>query len=265
SRCRTTSSLTVLCFVGDGVVDGGLPAALVRAVAQPFPQFGPNEEGPAAHSVRSGNKSIQVYAGHLGVVVLIVILFLFAVFKQAVVLVYKDPKVKKRLVSRSDLDPFRFRWLIPASAAVVRSQDVADGEFELVHLRSVCEGRPETVFQLSSSDVESKSLVLETLHSVLKDHAPPPSSNHHVLSSDGLQNGRPPPHQQDRTEQLEAQLQRLHFGEQSERGSGGDDGGGRSLWQRRRGLCQSGRGLEEWRRSLVELGVCWTETTASRV
>ncbi|KAK7906666.1 hypothetical protein WMY93_015278 [Mugilogobius chulae] len=177
------------------------------------------------------------------------------VFKQALILLYKDPKVKKRLVSRSDLDPFRFRWLIPASAAHIRNHDIADREFELVHLRSESEGRPETVFQLSSSDVESKSLVLETLRCLLKDPplppAPPlppdnptwPPSSLTTFSSldDHLHDDHLHPHgdadDEDQTDQLEAQLQRLHFSDQSERR---DDG--------------VGRGLKQWRRSLVELG-----------
>ncbi|XP_072321599.1 rho guanine nucleotide exchange factor TIAM2-like [Eucyclogobius newberryi] len=173
------------------------------------------------------------------------------VFKQALILVYKDPKVKRRLVSRSDLDPFRFRWLIPASAAHIRDHDVTDGGFDLVHLRSQTEGRPETLFQLSSSDVESKSLVLETLRCLLKDPPlPPPAStrrpslNCHALSAlnDHLRDDRQRRRADDdddgdRTDQLEAQLQRLHFADQSERR---DDG--------------MGRGLKQWRRSLVEMG-----------
>ncbi|KAJ0061392.1 hypothetical protein NL108_018095 [Boleophthalmus pectinirostris] len=177
------------------------------------------------------------------------------VFKQAVILVYKDPKVKKRLVSRSDLDPFRFRWLIPASAAHVRNHHNTDAEFELVHLRSGSEERLETVFQLSSSDVESKSSVLETLRSVLRAPPPPPQSstawrppsNGHApfahddrLRDDRLRDDRLRPRHADdgdQTEQLEAQLQRLHFGDQSERREEA-----------------AGRGLKQWRRSLVELG-----------
>ncbi|KAJ0026531.1 hypothetical protein NQD34_017531 [Periophthalmus magnuspinnatus] len=168
-------------------------------------------------------------------------------FKQAVILVYKEPKVKKRLVSRSDVDPFRFRWLIPASAAHIRNHDITDTEFELVHLRSESEGRPETVFQLSSSDVESKSLILETLCSVLKDPPPPqssarPSLNNHIIftHNNHLHDNHVCQHRdrdEDKTDQLEAQLQRLHFSDQSE--------------------CKEeviGRGLKQWRRSLVELG-----------
>uniref|UniRef100_A0A3P9PI23 TIAM Rac1 associated GEF 2b n=1 Tax=Poecilia reticulata TaxID=8081 RepID=A0A3P9PI23_POERE len=55
--------------------------------------------------------------------------------------------------SRSaDLDPFRFRWLIPVSALQVRPTNIPEDPcvWELVHSRSEVEGRPETVFQLCS-------------------------------------------------------------------------------------------------------------------
>uniref|UniRef100_A0A8C4IJD8 TIAM Rac1 associated GEF 2a n=1 Tax=Dicentrarchus labrax TaxID=13489 RepID=A0A8C4IJD8_DICLA len=79
------------------------------------------------------------------------------VFKRAVILVYRESaKLKKRMTgSRSaDLDPFRFRWLIPVSAVQVRPANITGSEnpcvWELVHSRSEVEGRPETVFQLCS-------------------------------------------------------------------------------------------------------------------
>uniref|UniRef100_A0A3B3THJ4 TIAM Rac1 associated GEF 2b n=1 Tax=Poecilia latipinna TaxID=48699 RepID=A0A3B3THJ4_9TELE len=80
-----------------------------------------------------------------------------SVFKRAVILVHRDNKLKKRMVgsvSLSDLDPFRFRWLIPVSALQVRPANIPGSEdpcvWELVHSRSEVEGRPETVFQLCS-------------------------------------------------------------------------------------------------------------------
>ncbi|KAB1275232.1 T-lymphoma invasion and metastasis-inducing protein 2 [Camelus dromedarius] len=82
------------------------------------------------------------------------------VFKRAVILVYKENcKLKKKLPSNSrpahssaDLDPFKFRWLIPISALQVRLGNTAGTEsnslWELIHTRSEVEGRPETSFQL---------------------------------------------------------------------------------------------------------------------
>ncbi|KAM3602394.1 uncharacterized protein V6R79_003224 [Siganus canaliculatus] len=105
------------------------------------------------------------------------------VFKRAVILVYREStKVKKRMTgSRSaDLDPFRFRWLIPVSAVQVRPANVTGSEnpcvWELVHSRSEVEGRPETVFQLCSSGPETKASVLRALRLLLRDRAPSGSS-----------------------------------------------------------------------------------------
>uniref|UniRef100_UPI0037E8A73A rho guanine nucleotide exchange factor TIAM2 n=1 Tax=Semicossyphus pulcher TaxID=241346 RepID=UPI0037E8A73A len=100
------------------------------------------------------------------------------VFKRAVILVYRENKLKKRMTaSRSaDLDPFRFRWLIPVSAVQVRPANITGSEnpcvWELVHSRSEVEGRPETVFQLCSSGLETKASVLRALRSLLRDRAP---------------------------------------------------------------------------------------------
>uniref|UniRef100_A0A3B5B355 TIAM Rac1 associated GEF 2b n=1 Tax=Stegastes partitus TaxID=144197 RepID=A0A3B5B355_9TELE len=89
-------------------------------------------------------------------------------FKRAVILVYREnSKLKKRMPSRSaDLDPFRFRWLIPVSAVQVRSEDPC--VWELVHSKSEVEGRPETVFQLCSG-LETKASVLRALRCLLRD------------------------------------------------------------------------------------------------
>ncbi|KAF5900291.1 T-lymphoma invasion and metastasis-inducing protein 2-like isoform X1, partial [Clarias magur] len=79
------------------------------------------------------------------------------IFKRAVILVYRESiKLKKRMTaSRSgDLDPFKFRWLIPATSLHLRPGNSAGSEnpclWELVHTKSEVEGRPETVFQLCS-------------------------------------------------------------------------------------------------------------------
>nr|XP_046229514.1 rho guanine nucleotide exchange factor TIAM2-like [Scatophagus argus] len=101
------------------------------------------------------------------------------VFKRAVILVYREStRLKKRMTgSRSaDPDPFRFRWLIPVSAVQVRPANMTGSEnpcvWELVHSRSEVEGRPETVFQLCSSGLETKASVLRALRSLLRDRAP---------------------------------------------------------------------------------------------
>ncbi|XP_070843998.1 rho guanine nucleotide exchange factor TIAM2-like [Chaetodon trifascialis] len=112
------------------------------------------------------------------------------VFKRAVILVYRDStKLKKRMTgSRSaDLDPFRFRWLIPVSALQVRATNITGSEnpcvWELVHSRSEVEGRPETVFQLCSSGLETKTSVLQALRSLLRDRAPAGSLRRTRLST----------------------------------------------------------------------------------
>ncbi|XP_028252589.1 T-lymphoma invasion and metastasis-inducing protein 2 [Parambassis ranga] len=101
------------------------------------------------------------------------------VFKRVVILVYRDSsRVKKRTTGTrsADLDPFRFRWLIPVSAVQVRPANIAGSEdpcvWELVHSRSEVEGRPETVFQLCSSGLETKASVLRALRSLLRERAP---------------------------------------------------------------------------------------------
>ncbi|KAG7234558.1 hypothetical protein INR49_004479 [Caranx melampygus] len=112
------------------------------------------------------------------------------VFKRAVILVYREnSKLKKRMTgSRSnDLDPFRFRWLIPVSAVQVRPSSITGSEnpcvWELVHSRSEVEGRPETVFQLCSSGLETKGSVLRALRSLLRDRAPVGSLRRSRLST----------------------------------------------------------------------------------
>ncbi|KAF0024017.1 hypothetical protein F2P81_024647 [Scophthalmus maximus] len=98
------------------------------------------------------------------------------VFKRAVILVYREnSKLKKRMTSSrsADLDPFRFRWLIPVSAVQVRPANITGLEnpcvWELVHGRSEAEGRPETVFQLCSSGLETKAGVLRVLRCLARE------------------------------------------------------------------------------------------------
>ncbi|KAG8522435.1 T-lymphoma invasion and metastasis-inducing protein 2, partial [Galemys pyrenaicus] len=104
------------------------------------------------------------------------------VFKRAVILVYKENcKLKKKLPSNSrpahssaDLDPFKFRWLIPISALQVRLGNTAGTEnnsiWELIHTKSEIEGRPETIFQLSCSDSESKMNIVKVIRSILREN-----------------------------------------------------------------------------------------------
>ncbi|XP_036172015.1 T-lymphoma invasion and metastasis-inducing protein 2 isoform X2 [Myotis myotis] len=104
------------------------------------------------------------------------------VFKRAVILVYKENcKLKKKLPSNSrpahssaDLDPFKFRWLIPISALQVRLGNAAGTEntsiWELIHTKSETEGRPETIFQLCCSDSESKTNIVKVIRSILREN-----------------------------------------------------------------------------------------------
>uniref|UniRef100_A0AAY4C2V9 TIAM Rac1 associated GEF 2a n=1 Tax=Denticeps clupeoides TaxID=299321 RepID=A0AAY4C2V9_9TELE len=99
------------------------------------------------------------------------------IFKRAAILVYREnTKMKKKMTSsrsaysQGDLDPFKFRWLIPVSALQVRLGNSAGSEnasvWELVHTRSEVKGRPEMVFQLSSS----KTNAVKALRSLLKEN-----------------------------------------------------------------------------------------------
>ncbi|XP_006868509.1 PREDICTED: T-lymphoma invasion and metastasis-inducing protein 2 isoform X2 [Chrysochloris asiatica] len=104
------------------------------------------------------------------------------VFKRAVILVYKENyKLKKKLPANSrpahgstDLDPFKFRWLIPISALQVRLGNTAGTEnnalWELIHTKSEIEGRPETNFQLCCSDCESKTSIVKGIRSILREN-----------------------------------------------------------------------------------------------
>ncbi|XP_051020059.1 rho guanine nucleotide exchange factor TIAM2 isoform X1 [Acomys russatus] len=104
------------------------------------------------------------------------------VFKRAVILVYKENcKLKKKLPSNSrpahnsaDLDPFKFRWLIPISALQVRLGNTAGTEnnsiWELIHTKSEIEGRPETIFQLCCSDSDSKTSIVKVIRSILREN-----------------------------------------------------------------------------------------------
>ncbi|XP_060773984.1 rho guanine nucleotide exchange factor TIAM2 isoform X2 [Neoarius graeffei] len=104
--------------------------------------------------------------------------FTIFIFKRAVILVYRENiKLKKRMTaSRSgDLDPFKFRWLIPATCLHLRPGNSAGSEnpclWELVHTKSEVEGRPETVFQLCSSSPDSKANMVKAIRCVLRENA----------------------------------------------------------------------------------------------
>uniref|UniRef100_A0A803Y5H1 TIAM Rac1 associated GEF 2 n=1 Tax=Meleagris gallopavo TaxID=9103 RepID=A0A803Y5H1_MELGA len=104
------------------------------------------------------------------------------VFKRAVILVYKENyKLKKKMPTNAraahnygDLDPFKFRWLIPLSALQVRLGNSAGTEnsciWELIHTKSELEGRPETIFQLCSSDCENKTNIVKVIRSILREN-----------------------------------------------------------------------------------------------
>ncbi|ELK28514.1 T-lymphoma invasion and metastasis-inducing protein 1 [Myotis davidii] len=103
-----------------------------------------------------------------------------AVFKTAVVLVYKDgSKQKRKLVGSHRLsiyeewDPFRFRHMIPTEALQVRALASADADAstacEIVHVKSESEGRPERVFHLCCGSPKSRKDFLKAVHSVLRD------------------------------------------------------------------------------------------------
>ncbi|XP_077588195.1 rho guanine nucleotide exchange factor TIAM2 [Stigmatopora nigra] len=106
------------------------------------------------------------------------------VFKKAVILVYRENnKLKKKMansrssLSHGDPDPFKFRWLIPLSALQVRLGNTAGPGtescciWELIHSRSEVEGRPQTVFQLCSSEPENKVNVIKVIRSILRENA----------------------------------------------------------------------------------------------
>ncbi|XP_053566941.1 rho guanine nucleotide exchange factor TIAM2 isoform X2 [Bombina bombina] len=104
------------------------------------------------------------------------------VFRRAVILVHKEiNKLKKKANANQritqthcDMDQFKFRWLIPLSALQVRLGNAAGTEnncmWELIHTKSELEGRPETAFQLCSSDSESKTSTVKVIRSILRDN-----------------------------------------------------------------------------------------------
>ncbi|XP_055768039.1 LOW QUALITY PROTEIN: rho guanine nucleotide exchange factor TIAM1-like [Salvelinus fontinalis] len=104
------------------------------------------------------------------------------IFKTAVVFVCKDgSKQKKKMggshrassVSSEDKDPFRFRHMISTDTLQVRALNNQEGEgsavCEIVHVKSESEGRPERIFHLCCSSVDSKKDFLKTVHSILRD------------------------------------------------------------------------------------------------
>lgn len=99
-------------------------------------------------------------------------------FKRALILVYRESsKLKKRMTSSrpGDLDPFKFRWLIPVSSLQVRPGNSAGSEnpcvWEVVHTKSELEGRPEMLFQLCSSNLENKSNAVRAIRCLLRENA----------------------------------------------------------------------------------------------
>ncbi|XP_052390583.1 rho guanine nucleotide exchange factor TIAM2 [Carassius gibelio] len=98
-------------------------------------------------------------------------------FKSALVLVYRESKLKKRMTSSrpGDLDPFKFRWLIPVSSLQVRPGNSVGSEnpcvWEVVHTKSELEGRPEMSFQLCSSNLENKANAVRAIRTLLRENA----------------------------------------------------------------------------------------------
>ncbi|XP_056621234.1 rho guanine nucleotide exchange factor TIAM2 isoform X2 [Triplophysa dalaica] len=99
-------------------------------------------------------------------------------FKRALILVYRESsKLKKRMTSSrpGDLDPFKFRWLIPVSSLQVRPSNSAGSEnpcvWEVVHTKSELEGRPEMLFQLCSSNLENKVNAVRAIRCLLRENA----------------------------------------------------------------------------------------------
>ncbi|XP_011361030.1 T-lymphoma invasion and metastasis-inducing protein 2 [Pteropus vampyrus] len=85
-----------------------------------------------------------------------------------------QPSNSRPAHSSADLDPFKFRWLIPISALQVRLGNTAGTEnnsiWELIHTKSEIEGRPETIFQLCCSDSESKTNIVKVIRSILREN-----------------------------------------------------------------------------------------------
>ncbi|KAG8123698.1 hypothetical protein E2320_019088, partial [Naja naja] len=76
------------------------------------------------------------------------------VFKRAVILVYKENcKLKKKLVRLGN-------------TAGTENSSI----WELIHTKSELEGRPETTFQLCSSDCESKTNIVKVIRSILREN-----------------------------------------------------------------------------------------------
>ncbi|XP_056423021.1 rho guanine nucleotide exchange factor TIAM2 isoform X1 [Hyla sarda] len=104
------------------------------------------------------------------------------VFRRAIILVHKENfKLKKKTSQNTrssqtygDIDQFKFRWLIPLSAVQVRMGNAAGTEnnclWELIHTKSELQGRPETIFQLCSSDCESKTSTIKVIRSILREN-----------------------------------------------------------------------------------------------
>ncbi|XP_051500762.1 rho guanine nucleotide exchange factor TIAM2-like isoform X2 [Myxocyprinus asiaticus] len=98
-------------------------------------------------------------------------------FKRALIVVYRESKLKKRMTTSrpTDLDSFKFRWLIPISSLQVRPGNSTGSEnpciWEVVHTKSEVEGRPEMLFQLCSSNLENKANALRAIRILLRENA----------------------------------------------------------------------------------------------
>uniref|UniRef100_S4RNZ5 TIAM Rac1 associated GEF 2b n=1 Tax=Petromyzon marinus TaxID=7757 RepID=S4RNZ5_PETMA len=103
------------------------------------------------------------------------------VFKKAVVLICKDhSKHKKKPCtvscvpgSQEEPDPFKFKYMIPQTSLQVRTgtdtDSEAGAEWELVHVKSETEGRPETVFRVCCSDAEWRERMVRVVRAVLRE------------------------------------------------------------------------------------------------
>ncbi|XP_061423702.1 rho guanine nucleotide exchange factor TIAM1-like isoform X2 [Lethenteron reissneri] len=92
------------------------------------------------------------------------------VFKKAVVLICKEHSKHKK---KEEPDPFKFKYMIPQTSLQVRTgtdtDSEAGAEWELVHVKSETEGRPETVFRVCCSDAEWRERMVRVVRAVLRE------------------------------------------------------------------------------------------------
>ncbi|XP_077977644.1 rho guanine nucleotide exchange factor TIAM1-like [Glandiceps talaboti] len=105
------------------------------------------------------------------------------VFRLAVVLICKEKMKKKSKMSTHSLrspttasleEVVKYKRLIPVAALQVRNSTTNDtaGEclWDVIHLKSSTEGRPEKVFHLSSNTSEDKNAFLKAIRQILRDY-----------------------------------------------------------------------------------------------